>query len=164
MLKFTCCASLLLMTITSCPQLLGQSKLSPADRQRLMSYVNTYNAGKLLADPVVKPQLARLVGSQLRHLETNLNVRGPIGVSGGMLTISGNAPHQGLFENGFLSVSLYNGEVYAGILSRGRIDVYGRQPGYSQLPDAVRQWAVWIWALLRLNGHAPPNVLIHPAH
>jgi hypothetical protein len=129
-----------------------------------MSYVNTYDGNKLLADPVVKPQLEHLLGPNLSHLIRNLDVRGPIGVSGGMLTISGNAPHAGLFENGFVGVSLYNGEVCAGILSRSRIDVYGKQPGYSQLPDAIRQWAVWIWAMLRLNGHAPPNLLIHPAH
>jgi hypothetical protein len=152
----------LLMIAAICPLLSAQSKLPAADRERLMRYVNTYDSDKLLADPIVKPRLAELLGSELAHLKKNLDVRGPIGVVGGMLTLSGNAPHQGLLENGFVGVSLYNGAVYACILSRGRIDVYGREQKYQYLPDAVRDWIVWAWATPQLNGRAPSNVVLHP--
>jgi len=73
-----------------------------------------------------------------------------------------NAPHQGLLENGFVGVSLYNGAVYACILSRGRIEAYGEERKYQYLPDAVRNWIVWACATPQLNGRAPTNVVLHP--
>lgn len=157
------CLFLLLSLLVSVP-LSAQSKLPPQVHQRLMSYINTYDSTKLLADPLVKPQLARLMGPQVQHLKTNLNVAGSIGVSDGMLTLSGNAPHRGMEENGFLGVSLYNGDVVAVLLTNGTFEIYGKQATkYEYLPYPVRQWVEATWARLQLGIKDPPNVVMHPA-
>ena len=157
------CTLYLFLSLLVCMPSPSQTKLSAQDHQRLMSYINTYNSMKLLADPLVQPQLAHLMGAQISHLKRNLNVAGPIGVSSEMLTFSGNAPHQGMEENGFLGVSLYNGEVYACLLTKGKFEVYGKEKQYNFLPDAVRQWIEATWARLQLGIKDPPNVVLHPA-
>jgi hypothetical protein len=120
-----------------------------------MSYVNTYDSQKLLDDPMVKPQLARILGPQLTHLESNVGVHGPLGVDGGGLTLSGNAEHLGGEEEGLVFVDLSSGGVYACLLTNGRFEVYGKQPKFDYLPDAVRHWIVLTWAWVNLKGGLP---------
>lgn len=154
--------SLLLLQLVAPSMLLAQNKLAATDYQRLMSYVNTYDSQKLLTDPVVKPQLAHILGPQLAHLEKNLDVHGPLGVAGGALTLTGNAAHMGLEENGLLLVDLNSGEVYTCLLTNKRFEVYGKQPRFDYLPQGVRDWIVLTWATVYLNGKQPPNVVMHP--
>lgn len=160
--KAALCSTTCLLILLFCSlPLIAQGKLSAIDHQRLISYVNNYDSQKLLADPLVKPQLERLLGPQLSHLKENLNVAGPIGVNDNVLTLSGNAPHMGMEENGFLGVNLYNGEVYVCLLTGGRFQLYSKQTKYEYLPSAVREWIVYMGASLRLNGNMPPNVILH---
>lgn len=151
-----------LCVLPVCSSLLAQSKLPAKDHQRLLSYINTYGSTKLLQDPIVRPQLVRLMGAQLQHLEINLNVAGSVGVDSDVLTVSGNAPHQGLEENGFLGVNLYNGDAYACLLTKGKIEVYSKEAKYDYLPYPVRMWIGSTWAMVHFNGNPPPNVVLHP--
>lgn len=152
---------LLLLLLAAPSMLTAQNKFPTQDHQRLMSYVNTYDSQKLLADPVVKPQLARILGPQLAHLESNVGVHGPLGVDGGGLTLSGNAEHMGGEEEGLVFVDLNSGDVYACLLTNGRFEVYGKQPKFDYLPDAVRHWIVLTWAWVNLKGGQPSNVVMH---
>ena len=153
----------MLLTLLAAPSMLpAQNKLAVNDHQRLMSYVNTYDSQKLLTDPVVKPQLAHIMGPQLTHLESNLDVHGPLGVDGGGLTLRGNAEHRGGEEEGFVFVDLNSGEVYACLLTNGRFEVYGKQLKFDYLPDGVRHWIFLTWASVNLKGTQPPNVVMHP--
>jgi hypothetical protein len=153
----------MLLILLAAPSMLpAQNKLSAQDYQRLMSYVNTYDSQKLLSDPVVKPQLARILGPQLTHLESNVGVHSPLGVDGGGLTPRGNAEHRGGEEEALVFVDLNNGEVYACLLTHGRFEVYGKQPKFDYLPDGVRHWVVLTGAWVNLKGTQPPNVVMHP--
>lgn len=155
-------AILLGILLVVCPVLISaQGQLTPQQHQRLMSYVNSGDSQKLFADPIVKAQLVHLMGPQLRHLHTNLDVHGPIGVQDGMLILTGNAPHMGMEENGFLGVKLYNGEVVACIYTHDRVEVFTKQPKFDYLSQAVHQWAVWILASARLQGRQPANIVMH---
>ena len=150
--------------VAVCPVMAGaQGHLTPQQHQRFMSYVNSDDSQKLLADPIVKAQLAHLMGPQLRHLLNNLNVHGPIGLEDGMLILSGNAPNMGMMENGFLGVKLYNGEAVACLFTHGRVEVFTKQPKFDYLAQAVRQWAVWILASAQLRGRQPSNIVMHTA-
>ena len=143
--------------------LAAQGQLTPQQKQHLTSYVNSEDSSKLLADPAVKVQLAHLMGPQLHHLITNLDVHGPIGVQDGMLILTGNAPHMGMAENGFLGVKLYNGEVVACLFTHGRVEVFTKQPKFDYLAQAVHEWAVWILASAQLRGRQPANIVMHTA-
>ncbi len=141
----------------------AQGRLTPQQHQRLMSYVNSDDGQKLLADPIVKAQLAHLMGPQVSHLLKDLDVHGPIGVQDGMLILTGNAPNMGMEENGFIGVKLYNGEVVACIFTHGHVEVFTKQPKFDYLSQAVHQWAVWILASAQLQGRQPANVVMHTA-
>ena len=153
----------LAVLVACAPAIPAQTRLPEAEQHRLLAYVNTYDAGQLLADSLVAPQLGRRVGRAADRLRRNLDVIGPIGVDAGMLTLSGSAPHAGGEEAGFVGVNLYDGSVYVGLLTGGRFEIYGPQPTYDRLPDAVRHWIMYTWAAARLDGAAPPNVIVHPS-
>ena len=137
---------------------LAEGYLPLKDKQRLSSYINTYESGKLIADPTVKPQMEHFLGNELNHLKKNIEVHGAIGVISGILYISGNAPHKGGLEHGFLGIDLYSGIVYAVLLTDGKIKVYGKENEYSWLPDGVRHWILVKLAYTNLNGKAPPSL------
>lgn len=136
----------------------GEEKLSEKDRQRLLSYINTYDSQKFINDPVVQSALKHHLGNELAHLERNVSVHGPIGIISGILYIAGNAPHQGGEEHGFLGIKLHDGSVYAALYTKGRIEVFGKAKKYAHLPDGVRHWILMTWAYSNLNGKMPPNV------
>lgn len=52
----------------------------------------------------MRAELARLLGGERGHLERNLNVSGSVDVIGGVLAISGNAPHRGTEEEAVVCV------------------------------------------------------------
>lgn len=153
--------SVILVTLfifTQSSEALAEGKLPLQDKQRLSIFINTYDSEKFIADPAVKPQIERLLGQELNHLKNNINVHGPIGVISGILFVSGNAPHQGGKEHGFVGIDLYNGVVYAVLLTDGKIKVYGNEKEYSRLPDGVRHWILMTWAYTNLHGKAPPDL------
>jgi hypothetical protein len=136
----------------------AEGKLTPNDKQRLLAYINTYDSEKLISDSIVSPQIVHLLGQELNHLKNNINVHGPIGVNSGILFVSGNAPHKGGSEHGFVGINLYDGVVYAALLTAGKIKVYGKGNEYSQLPDGVKHWILMTWAYIKLDGKAPSNL------
>jgi hypothetical protein len=141
----------------------AELKLAAKDKQRLSGYINTYDSEKLVADSMVKPKVEKLLGQEFNHLKKNIEVHGPIGVDSGILFVSGNAPHKGGLEHGFVGINLYDGEVYAALFTDGKIKVYGKETECSRLPDGVRHWILMTWAYINLDGSTPPNLELRPS-
>ena len=112
---------------------------SPGE-EMLRKYAGSYDTDALLHEPQIRERLLRLLGEELPHLERNLDVKGSIDVIGGVLSVSGNAPHQGTEEEAVVCVNATNLEVSAAILSRGIVTVYSAAGQYASLPLCVKDW------------------------
>src|SRR5262245_25855600 len=94
----------------------------------IAKYAGSDYTDALLAEPAVKAQLTRLLGSERKHLTENLFVRGPVDLLGGALAVSGNAAHRGTEEEAVVCVAPIGPVVQAAILSNGTITVYAADP------------------------------------
>jgi len=109
----------------------------------LAPFIGTDKYDAVLNDPAVAAEVDALLSpDDKKHLMDNLSVAGPIGFEGDCLTLSGNAPHQGGSELGFVNLCLYNGAVHVGILSGGAYKVYTRSEKYDYLPPSLRNWVI----------------------
>lgn len=142
------------------PRCFATENLPDPVRARLIKFVGSYDCDALLADSLVDAQLGSLLGAELPHLITNIDVKGDIGFNSGMLVIQGNAPHRGGEEHGFIGISTYDGAVCAALLTEGKIVAYGRQSDYYALPYAMREWILATWAYVTLDGGPPPTVVL----
>jgi hypothetical protein len=106
----------------------------------LQEFAGSDDTDAFLQHSRIRPQLEQLLGSELAHLEENLNVRGSVDVVGGWLSVDGNAPHQGTEEEAVVCVSPYNLQVAAAIFSNGIITAYVRGGTYDNLPRCVKDW------------------------
>ena len=88
--RASCFAFLLALLVSGLA--LAQSPDQETGKQWLREYAGNYDADALLRHSKVRPELQSLLGPELRHLQDNLNVKGPVDVVGGHLSISGNAP------------------------------------------------------------------------
>jgi beta-lactamase class D len=137
--------------------------LPRADHERLLAYAGSYDTEAFLADKLVGPPLARLLGRELAHLKNNINVRGEAMYASGVVYVEGNAPHQGGLEHGFVGIEVHSGTIHAAMLTQGKIVLYSssRQPlDKNALPTALRDWVLKTWAYVSLDGRTPPNVEI----
>lgn len=108
---------------------------------RLSRFVGTYDQRGFFADPAVAGPLAAMLGAQgMRRLRDNLQVAGAMERVGGMVVLRGLAPHQGGDEEAIVAVSPGGEVVEAGLLSGGRVTVFGGQ-GREALGQAVLGWA-----------------------
>lgn len=126
--------------------------------QLLHEYAGNDNWNGLLRHPKVWPQVQQLLGKELRHLQTNLDVSGAVGVDGGDLTINGNAPHQGTVEEAVVCVNTYNLEVSAAIYSKGNITAYSHAKSYEDLPRCIKDWITLVNSGRRDLTSQPKNV------
>jgi hypothetical protein len=115
----------------------------------LQSYAGKYLAtDNLLAAPAVAVLLQRLPENERARLKRNLDVSGPIELSGCHLVVSGNAAHMGTEQDAMLDVDLVSGTAIVAIHAGGRIDVYvlvdqrAASPRWDSLPRRLREWAV----------------------
>lgn len=106
----------------------------------LAKWGGSYDADALLREPAVRDELQKLLGKQLPHLERNLNVKGAIDVIGSILSISGNAPHQGTLEEAVVCVRPTDLAIEAAILSRGMITVFSRAQKYEYATLCIKDW------------------------
>jgi hypothetical protein len=139
---------------------LAQSPAAGAGKQLLRDFAGSDDTDALLRHPQVRPQLQKLLGSELPHLMGNLDVRGSVDVVGGDLSISGNAPHQGTEEEAVVCISFYNVTVSAAIFSKGTITAYSRGKTYDSLPRCVTDWITQVNSERRDRFQQPKNVRI----
>lgn len=152
------CVSMVFCFLLQSSRVSASPKFSAEDKQRLLAYLDTYAVERFLSDPAIKPQLERMLGSEMYHLKKNIDVHGPVGLTSRMLFVSGNAPHKGGIERGFVGINLNNGTVCAGLFSGGKIKVYAKSIYYPHLPEAIRSWILATRAETKPNGEMPPNV------
>jgi hypothetical protein len=134
--------------------------LPAAAQKRLLRDVASYTTDAFLADTLVRPHLSRLLGDELPHLRKNIDVRGSAAFSSGMVYVTGNAPHQGGEEHGFVGIDSYSGQICAALLSQGKFEVYGAGMNRSALPVALREWILATWAYVKLDGSLPPTATL----
>ncbi|HXC52922.1 MAG TPA: hypothetical protein VN634_18695 [Candidatus Limnocylindrales bacterium] len=119
----------------------GDEPRTDAQKTALAKYVGSYELAKFLKDPLVARELKHVVGAELKHLENNLSVMGPIALTGGTLSTDGNAPHMGGEENAVLCVDAGRNTVNAAMLSGGKVRVYSRQSSFDALPACIKEWS-----------------------
>ena len=112
----------------------------------------------LLKEPAVRAELQRVAGNQLPKLMANLNVRGPIDVYGGALTISGNAPHKGGEEGAVICVNPWGPTVDAAIYSRGKVTLLSSAEKYEVATLCVKDWITVANTQYRDRMTQPRNV------
>ena len=149
---------LLLLTILMSGRALAQTPDSNARSQLLREYAGSDNWYALLKNPKVWPQLQRLLGKDLPHLQENLSVSGAVDVVGGDLSVSGNAPHQGTVEEAVVCVNSYNLEVNAAVFSKGTITAYSRTKNYNDLSRCIKSWITLVNSERRDLVSQPKNV------
>ena len=109
----------------------------------LSRYIGSDDYETVFNDPFVRRAMKDLLGNNVSLFLRNIQVRGPIGFEGFGLVLDGNKPHEGDKESAVLIVDLYDGEIHAGIMSKGKITVYSKALRYAHLPIAIRQWVQW---------------------
>ena len=127
-------------------------------KQLLRDYAGNDNWSGLLKDPKVWPQIQKLLGPQLHHLEQNLDVSGAVDVVGGDLNINGNAPHQGTEEEAAVCVNTYNLEASAAIYSKGSITIFSRANSYDGVSRCIKDWITLVNTQHRDRMSQPKNV------
>lgn len=116
---------------------MAQEKEATAMR---VKYAGSYESDQFLKEPVVRGELQRLLGPELRHLQQNLNVAGAIDLVGGVLSFSGNAPHKGTEEEAVVCVVPPGQMVEAAIFSRGAVTVFTKAARYDETTLCIKDW------------------------
>lgn len=115
----------------------AQEKEAAAMRSR---WAGSDDSDHFLKEPPVRAELQRLLGAQRGHLERNLNVAGSIDLVGGVLKVSGNAPHQGTEEEAVVCVIPPGKVVEAAIFSRGAVTVFAKDAQYEYFSNCLKDW------------------------
>jgi hypothetical protein len=137
---------------------LAQNPAPTPGQELLREFAGSYDTDAFLRDARIRPQMEQMLGTEMEHLEWNMNVRGSVDLIGGWLTLSGNAPHQGTEEESILCVSTYNLEVGAGIYSHGIVTAYSRGGTYDTLPLCVKDWITQVSSQHKDRFTQPQNV------
>ena len=111
-------------------------------RAMIAKYVGSDDTDAFLKEPVVRAELQKLLGPELKHLMHNLNVKGTVDLIHGSLSLSGNAPHQGTEEEAVVCVTvlLSNVNVEAAILSKDTVMVFTRAEKYDGTTLCIKDW------------------------
>jgi len=143
------------------------AKLVPAQnpnqaigKQLLQKYAGNDDWQSLYGHPKVLPRLQQLLGPELRHLRSNLEVSGAVDVVGGDLSINGNAPHQGTEEEAVVCISTYNLEASAATFSKRTVTIYSRASSYEYLSRCIKDWITLVNSEHRDRTTQPKNVRI----
>lgn len=111
-----------------------------ATRAMIAKWAGSYDTNAFLREPGVHTELQKLLGSELEHLMHNLNVRGPVDLSGQTLSVNGNAPHQGTEEEAIVCVTPGSMTVEAAILSKETVTMYTRAEKYEYASICIKDW------------------------
>lgn len=124
-------------------------------------YVGSYDTDALLNEPVIMLRLEQLLGVELEHFRSNLDVRGSVDLISDTLSLSGNAVHGGGLEEAVLCVSGYEAsQISAAIFSEGRITIYSHSPDYDAQVRCIKDWITQVNSGHRDRFLAPSNVRI----
>lgn len=91
--------------------------------------VNLYGQG-----PLVAP-LQQLLGERFARFKANMQVSGPLSRAGGLLYVTGNKPHEGGEEAGYLLVDPATRQIEVGLWEGGKLNVYRSGADLPDPPD-----------------------------
>lgn len=111
-----------------------------ATQAMIVKWAGSYDTDAFLRLPAVRLELQKLLGSELKHLMHNLDVRGAVDLSGQTLSVNGNAPHQGTEEEAIVCVGAGNMAVEAAILSKETVTVYTHAEKYEYASICIKDW------------------------
>lgn len=141
----------------------GAQTAEAAGKAMMTKYANSDDTDALLREPAVRAQLQKLLGPQLGTLQQNLDVRGSVDVIGGVLSISGNAPHAGTEEEAVVCVAPIGPVVQAAIFSKGKTTVFASEANYEYLFRCIKDWITQVNSLHIDRFQQPANVrLVKP--
>jgi hypothetical protein len=126
----------------------------------LLKYAGSYNGHILLDEPEVQTALVKMLGDNLAHFFTNLDVRGSIDLIAGSLSLSGNAMHRGGEEEAVLCVATYDSAVSAALFTGGNITVFSRHADYGLQSQCIKDWITQVNSAHRDRLSQPGNVQI----
>ena len=141
---------------------IGQTRSPTPGQELLRQFAGSDDTDAFLRHELVRPQLVQLLGDELPHFERNLDVRGSVDLIGGMMSISGNAVHQGTEEEAVLCVSWYNLDMTAAIFSNGIVTAYSKGGTYDSLPLCIKDWITQVNSEHKDRFLQPPNVRMAP--
>ncbi|KRF00362.1 hypothetical protein ASG87_13600 [Frateuria sp. Soil773] len=109
---------------------------APADWSSLETLVGRYPADVDLygRGPLVAP-LQRLLGERFARFKANMQVSGPLSRAGDLLYVTGNKPHEGGEEAGYLLVDPAARQIEVGLWEGGKLGVYRSGADLADPPD-----------------------------
>lgn len=132
-------------------------------RAMIVKWAGSYDTDAFLRLPVVRTELQKLLGPELKHLMHNLNVRGAVDLSGQTLSVNGNAPHQGTEEEAVVCVTAGSMTVEAAILSKDTVTVYTRAEKYEYASICIKDWITLANSRHADRFEQPSNVRVVPS-
>jgi len=135
---------------------------SNGDTSRLQKYIGSYDTDALLEEPAIRTVLEQLLGAELGHFRSNLDVRGSVDLISGSLSLIGNAVHGGGLEEAVLCVAMYDGSISAAIFSEGFITIYSQRKDYDAQSLCIKDWITQVNSGHRDRFVAPANVRFAP--
>jgi hypothetical protein len=122
------------------PASAGAQGTDAARRAMIVQWAGNYDTDAFLREPAIHGELQMLLGPELDHLMHNLNVRGPVDLSGQTLSVNGNAPHQGTEEEAIVCVMAGSMAVEAAIMSKDTVTVFTRADSYHHTSLCIKDW------------------------
>lgn len=107
-------------------------------------YVGSTDYSSLLTQDQIKDRLSALLGKDLGHLNSNLNVHAPISSNGREYILSGNAAHHGCVEEAILTINIQTNDVDSVIYTSSNFYVYSQTKKFAHLPEPIKDW---MWSL-----------------
>jgi len=138
--RIACVATLTVAVVLGCTNFAQSDE--PTQHAMIAKYAGSYDTGSFLKEQTVRTELQKLLGSEMRHLMHNLDVRGGVDLSGETLSVNGNAPHQGTEEEAIVCVTVLQLKtiVEAAILSKGAVTVFAREEQYENASICIKDW------------------------
>lgn len=135
----------------------------PGKFASLTKYAGEY-PDRFLQEPAIRSRMRALMGPAVNRLETDLAVRGSVGLIGCELVVEGNAAHQGGVRGAILSFNVTSGQMTVGMLEQGSVTIISPtstgESIYTHLPAHVRDWAFVAANAFRSRIKQPANVRI----
>ena len=138
---FLCAATVFLLSFAPAHAQVGPVDWGKWKLGHLARFIGSSDVDTVLRDPKVAADLRALVGDEnVRVLQNNLTVRGPMGFEDMYLVLSGLAPHQGGDEEATVWVDLYHGGVLVALLHRQAVTLFTppTMTSYSHVPEGLR--------------------------
>jgi len=106
----------------------------------LARYIGTYDYDELLKDKAVRAAIAKVLREKSVDLQTEMDVKSPIGFEGDCLILQGNRQHQADTRRAYMEACIFEGIVNIALFEDGKVTVYSDTTEYKYLTGSMRTW------------------------